>query len=1112
MKSQTRRSPVGGPSWKGDPKQLADAPPGRRAGGGHASGPRSRSPGDRRAAGPRPRGRSCLSAVAMTILLLSACADSGVPAPPADASLPEDGRTWYYHHELGGADAKTATENHTVVIRLDRLSSAAGSPAVSIPYTFSRSGAYRFCVSGDDPVFESLEVIDGSGVARAVARAGECSEPMLAAGRYTLQAGVRSGGLAGKGPLAFLGVPRTQGAGPHVFTLSSSSCAHCRLKRLKLSPDAERSILRLSGMDFTGADLQGSTYTDVQWKGMDFTGADMTGTVFLQTVYQTSAQIYQCAFVGTDLDGSTFQGPSSNLYIQSSNLLGASARSAKFTNVYFDNTLLSGADMAGASLYNAGVMCSSDCTSCLDPAQPDLILEKASISGDVANFNYFVNDIACGWKEIEWNGTTFGFTFSMPADIGGVDFSNAVFPARASGVSPDGMDFTRVTNTCTDMDAMTGCAVFDGATLDGAKLNGSVLQGVSFDMASMKNAVFTGAALLNASFRNSDLTGAVLDRAVSPCTDMADLIGCSTFNAATLDGASLRSANLEGAEFRLASIKNGDFEGANLQSADFTGANMMAASFVSATLSQANLDGARLCNARMNAPTGVSAILSGAFMRNTLLANADLTGADLTYAGFFGDLVLADNTCSPSDTECGLNQVSTCASLAGAVLTNTNFGNAFLANVDLSESQIYGTIFNNATLVNANFRAGNIQYNPSTGTGSFYESMLQSADFTSAEVTGPFSFLGARANGDYAPNSATSCYAIKLPGHFTAFRGYWGQAGEAVCAKTEPTQNTVLPLVPAGTRAICPDGTPSPCEASSWLYSSSPNENFVASLHCSALPQGCSSCDAAYATPTVVPFLLPVRDFTQTADPGTDTCTVKGIQVLDAQDTITSEFGVISNSTCKGQQDACGFDGTYKTQTGGAYYGDAITDGTSTEIMTVTCLPRMWLPETNFSVITSTQTCTISNIPVQYPQGRIGVSCGNVTGGDCNGPKDSCRFDLTVAPGSYATTVSDSKTTAEMAVVCTYDTEPLALPISSFSQSISGPAAACNWTVPVQNARGPVSLKAGQGLSMKNSTCDGTQASCSFTLVAAPGTYPKWANSVTDGNTSAGIGCTCVKF
>ena len=111
-----------------------------------------------------------------------------------------------------------------------------------------------------------------------------------------------------------------------------------------------------------------------------------------------------------------------------------------------------------------------------------------------------------------------------------------------------------------------------------------------------------------------------------------------------LDGADLNNADLAGANLAGASLVSASFQfaslvSANLNSAHLKDASGQAANLTGANLFVADLTGTELANAQL---TG--AFLAGATYSDTILFNADLTGADFTRSEFpFGATVTGAN-------------------------------------------------------------------------------------------------------------------------------------------------------------------------------------------------------------------------------------------------------------------------------------------------------------------------------------------------------------------------------------------------------------------------------------------------------------------------------------
>ena len=176
--------------------------------------------------------------------------------------------------------------------------------------------------------------------------------------------------------------------------------------------------------------------------------------------------------------------------------------------------LAGGCGGVGGGWYQTGPQCANAVAGANEPGGDftNCILNNAIL--DSSNFSLADFDGA------ELNGAKFHIPFSYSALLVGTKFTN---------VSANSVDFTIADLTEADFrpDIPYGTdlqwAVFDGATLDQARMNGVDLRDASFvgayldcanlQGADLRNANFNGASLLNADLTNALLTGATFDGA-----------------------------------------------------------------------------------------------------------------------------------------------------------------------------------------------------------------------------------------------------------------------------------------------------------------------------------------------------------------------------------------------------------------------------------------------------------------------------------------------------------------------------------------------------------------------------------------------------------------------
>jgi uncharacterized protein YjbI with pentapeptide repeats len=245
----------------------------------------------------------------------------------------------------------------------------------------------------------------------------------------------------------------------------------------------------------------------------------------------------------------------------------------------------------------------------------------------------------------------------------------------------------------------------------------------------------------------------------------ADLSG-RDFSRQDLSGIDLTSANLSGARLSFTKLRGARLVGVNLGRADLLGAD----------LSDADLTGADLTQAVLVEARAVGAIFAEARLDRAILDKADLTFADLR--GARGEQVLFGAATLREVKAAGIDLYKAIAGkidlegadfsraklvlclflearakglrLTGALLEKTSFAGADLQKADVSEARGTGSVWNGATLDEADFRYSKLpdahfMQASARGTkfstaslrgGNFYRSILARAELVKADVLG----------------------------------------------------------------------------------------------------------------------------------------------------------------------------------------------------------------------------------------------------------------------------------------------------------------------------------------------------------------------------------------
>ena len=225
--------------------------------------------------------------------------------------------------------------------------------------------------------------------------------------------------------------------------------------------------------------------------------------------------------------------------------------------------------------------------------------------------------------------------------------------------------------------------------------------------------------------------------------------------------------NLTGLDFTGVSLANVKLSHANLSNLvlsnlDLSGADLRYATLQGAKLNNANLEGANLCSAQLNGSVlgGAAASLAGAHLKNANLALTNLDGVVFSGASFYGS---QQSSCQ--QTSCDSYVAPACASAYKALINNTKFDSAYLANVDMANATGVAVDFSGAVLFGVSFSGASLGLSTSANTRtSFRNAGLQGVDFSHADLT-YVDFKGA------AMDFVSDCGQAKLSTAYAQFPG-----------------------------------------------------------------------------------------------------------------------------------------------------------------------------------------------------------------------------------------------------------------------------------------------------------------------------------------------------
>ena len=282
-----------------------------------------------------------------------------------------------------------------------------------------------------------------------------------------------------------------------------------------------------------------------------------------------------------------------------------------------------------------------------------------------------------------------------------------------------------------------------------------------------------------------------------------------------LSGVDLTGALLNGSNFAKAVLKKTIFNQASLQCSGSGSqarcVDLSNTQLQGARLNNANLTGASLYNAflsnNLDGSITEAASLQHAHLKNVNLAYAKLSGVNFAFSNLYGDT--AANS-PPGCTTTGGNLsgfTKGCSTANSAVLTATDFSDAYLFGTDLGGTTMRGVKFGQAVLVGANFASANIGPDPNSGSAtSFDRAFLQGTNLDrattlEADLTEAFVDFSDRGNLIYINLNGVNHNAFACPSLSPACDP---PSGQDVCVWVPYGQPTT---VPADTPGItCPNG------------------------------------------------------------------------------------------------------------------------------------------------------------------------------------------------------------------------------------------------------------------------------------------------------------------
>ncbi len=332
----------------------------------------------------------------------------------------------------------------------------------------------------------------------------------------------------------------------------------------------------LSGLDFSGANLQGACFAGANLEGSKFNKANLGLATF------EGANLENAEFIGTkardanlfaaNIQGVTFKDadftrafmPHSDARestVESSKFNFCDIRNGKWDGVSIDKSEFNYADLEGVSLANADIRRTK---------MLHANLEKAILNG----CEIIESDLSGAFlKDAEVRKAKIQDTVLKDVDARGIDLSESEIDklckleradledAIMRKVKADGVVFVGANMEGANLElAQMKEAVLEGVNMKFANLEGAVLEGVKANGVDMTGANVTDISAKKGQFKDAILEGVKGERA--------------NFTEAVMEGANLRGAHVKKAILEKVNLRKADLRDAQLQKANLTDAEV----------------------------------------------------------------------------------------------------------------------------------------------------------------------------------------------------------------------------------------------------------------------------------------------------------------------------------------------------------------------------------------------------------------------------------------------------------------------------------------------------------------------------------------------------------
>lgn len=505
--------------------------------------------------------------------------------------------------------------------------------------------------------------------------------------------------------------------------------------------------------------------------------------------------------------GPLFVEPVSNTVVVAHDLLNKSCVDCSFGGQTLNLTAgsaasdFSGWNFSGADFSNSTVS--------------NMNLNGANLSG-VKFIGATLTDVDLSGAQVSSNGLDFTGATLTRVIFNGVDISNFNFSngtLSSIDLSQSSLPGGHLTLTGATLNQVNLSGLNPSAfAAAGAKLCGASLTGSPNNLLDLTSGNFANVQVTLSSSCAANLSYTQLAAIVPPGSQWTGLNLTGTVitglqggqvlstqaNPLNLSGVNITGMWLQGVVLDYATgLSQRDLTGVHFSNSSLRFVNLSGSKMYGAKLGNANLEGANMslvALTRSPDQTLSAADLGGAFLRNVNLSQSQLSGASFTDASFYSQTAVGTGLCTVNSN----GFTTTCATAAGSTMDATVFNNAYLFGVDFTNTTAQGVNFSNAFLTGANFSGATLTAGSAGTDTGFLGAFLQGTNMAGLTLKNDISLQDAFV--DFTPGG--NVLTLILNNH-TGFAGYWNTPGDPVCAQMTYNSPTTVPTT--NNLITCPD-------------------------------------------------------------------------------------------------------------------------------------------------------------------------------------------------------------------------------------------------------------------------------------------------------------------